>query len=125
MKHKQWLILGLAAGIVSLAHVESASAEPCDPAVQRVERWAACTSRYDFCFEITPTRGECRPRDADGDGVDSLVTGGSDCDDNDRNRFPGNTEVCDPDGHDEDCDYATFGNRDADGDGYFDAMCTN
>ena len=54
-----------------------------------------------------------------------MASGGFDCDDNDRNRFPGNPEVCDPDGHDEDCTYQTFGNRDQDGDGYVDARCTN
>ena len=35
------------------------------------------------------------------DGVPSVV-GGDDCDDNDSNNFPGNTEVCD--GQDNDCD---------------------
>ena len=57
--------------------------------------------------------------DADGDGVMDSACGGSDCDDNDPNRYPGNTEVGDLEGHDEDCDPKTFGERDADGDGYY------
>ncbi len=33
--------------------------------------------------------------DADGDGVDSIDAGGTDCDDNDNTVFPGAVEVCD------------------------------
>jgi hypothetical protein len=64
-------------------------------------------------------------RDADGDGHDTLQCGGDDCDDNDPHRFPGNPEVCDAQGHDEDCDPTTFGTRDSDGDGYVDMFCCN
>ena len=39
--------------------------------------------------------------DADGDGSASVTSGGVDCDDNDPNNFPGNTEMCD--GQDNDC----------------------
>jgi hypothetical protein len=42
--------------------------------------------------------------DADGDGHRSQDCGGDDCDDNDANRFPGHTEVCDSLTHDEDCE---------------------
>lgn len=63
--------------------------------------------------------------DADGDGVASVAHGGADCDDSDPNRYPGNTEVCDAAGHDEDCDPSTFGNRDYDRDGFPDAACYN
>lgn len=63
--------------------------------------------------------------DGDGDGVASIDCGGSDCDDSDPNRFPGNVEVCDEDGHDEDCDPRTFGTRDSDGDGHIDMRCKN
>jgi hypothetical protein len=44
--------------------------------------------------------------------------GGDDCDDADADRFPGNAEVCNRDGEDDACNPATFGNRDADQDGY-------
>ena len=57
-------------------------------------------------------------RDADGDGRVAVEEGGDDCDDSDPNRFPGNVEVADKEGHDEDCDPATFGFADQDGDGY-------
>jgi hypothetical protein len=81
--------------------------------------------------------------DADGDGHNSvaaigrwvwdeeqqanvLVGGpGDDCDDGDADRFPGNAEICDAEGHDEDCDPMTFGFRDGDGDGHADANCRN
>lgn len=63
--------------------------------------------------------------DCDGDGFNSEQFGGFDCDDADRNRFPGNTEVADADGHDEDCDYTTYGFRDVDGDGFGDHRAQN
>lgn len=63
--------------------------------------------------------------DADGDGVNSIACGGTDCDDTDPNRFPGNAEVCDGGDHDEDCDPGTFGFRDTDADGFGDARCCN
>lgn len=65
------------------------------------------------------------PVDADGDGFDSVATGGNDCDDKDGIRYPGNIEICDVEGHDEDCDPATGGHRDMDRDGYQDAACFN
>jgi predicted outer membrane repeat protein len=40
--------------------------------------------------------------DQDGDGVDALDHGGTDCDDVDAERFPGAVEICD--GKDDDCD---------------------
>ncbi len=64
-------------------------------------------------------------QDADGDGVDAVECGGTDCDDADGNRFPGNTEVCDAENHDEDCDPSTFGSTDADEDGAIAAGCCN
>lgn len=63
--------------------------------------------------------------DVDGDGAASVNTGGDDCDDQDAARFPGNVEVCDAQGRDEDCDVATVGLRDADGDGHNSAQCFN
>ncbi len=92
---------------------------PCDPVAE-------------LCIEGTVS---CRPRscdvaDADGDGYASSACGGADCDDADRNRFPGNDEVCrgdgsDADSHDEDCDDSTVGELDADGDGYVSIRCSN
>jgi hypothetical protein len=43
----------------------------------------------------------------------------------DASRFPGNVEVCDAADVDEDCNQATFGDRDQDGDGWIDADCCN
>lgn len=48
-------------------------------------------------------------------GVTFILTGG-DCEDNDANNFPGNTEVCD--NQDNDCDISTPENQDQDGDSY-------
>ena len=64
-------------------------------------------------------------RDADGDGELSYMHGGADCDDNDAQRYPGNVEVADNLGKDEDCNPETFGERDYDGDGYFTSAACN
>jgi hypothetical protein len=63
--------------------------------------------------------------DADGDGRDAISCGGDDCDDSDARRAPGLPEICDDDERDEDCDPATFGDRDSDRDGFTDAACCN
>jgi hypothetical protein len=65
------------------------------------------------------------PRDADSDGAIAIACGGNDCDDMDPIRFPGATEVCDVDSHDEDCDPSTFGFRDSDMDAFPDEACCN
>ncbi|MDH5490647.1 MAG: MopE-related protein [Myxococcales bacterium] len=62
--------------------------------------------------------------DADGDGHRAEACGGSDCDDADPERYPGNVEICDAEGHDEDCDPSTYG-PDADADGFIGAGCCN
>ncbi len=89
----------------------------------------ACT--LDTCSEVRD-RCEFIARDADEDGVGDAscldLDGeplGRDCDDADPDRFPGNREVCDEAGFDEDCDATTFGSVDADGDGLFAAECCN
>lgn len=64
-------------------------------------------------------------QDADGDGHAAAARGGDDCDDDDANRYPGNAEVADRDGHDEDCDPTTFGWIDEDGDGHPAAWACN
>lgn len=63
--------------------------------------------------------------DQDGDGHFSIETGGDDCDDSDPNRYPGNTEVPDFFGNDEDCDPRTIGELDKDNDGYHDIRLSN
>ena len=63
--------------------------------------------------------------DADGDGENSLLTGGRDCDDTDASRHPRALEVCDRDGKDEDCDLSTVGTLDADRDGHISSQCFN
>jgi hypothetical protein len=74
------------------------------------------------CDEATDACGGCGSIDNDSDG-DSACT---DCDDNDANRYHGNTEVCDyPTNRDEDCDPTTFGSKDSDGDLHVDARCCN
>lgn len=78
---------------------------------------STCSEQSDRC--------EAPRIDRDGDGSIAILSGGDDCDDEDPRRFPGNAEVCDADGHDEDCDYRTGGRRDVDGDGYTDAACFN
>ncbi len=91
-----------------------AATEPACLASQRCdERAAKCTTEC----ELTG--------DADGDGARAAECGGDDCNDADGRRYPGNTEVCDREDHDEDCDPSTFGYRDVDHDGYPDALCCN
>ena len=70
------------------------------------------------------TRCELAP-DADADGHLAVACGGDDCDDSDPDRFPGNLEVCDDLMHDEDCSPTTFGDLDADSDGWYSAACCN
>jgi hypothetical protein len=84
----------------------------------------SCSEEYRECFH--------EPPDVDGDGVaDAACRGadglslGSDCEDTNPNRYPGNVEVCDNANIDEDCDPSTFGAIDDDGDGLFDADCCN
>src|SRR5687768_14484825 len=88
---------------------------------------ATCTT--DTCNETTMDCSHVAP-DGDSDGhADAACTDaagtplGDDCDDSDADRFPGATEVCDDD--DEDCNTATFGGLDRDGDGHVSLSCCN
>jgi len=87
--------------------------DPCGPDT-------TCQELGDRC--LTPC--ELDP-DRDDDGVDGVGCGGLDCDDDDPAIFPGQTEVCDAQGVDEDCDPATLGTLDADGDGLQASECCN
>ncbi len=60
------------------------------------------------------TPATCCP-DVDGDGFTDAARGGADCDDNDVNNYPGNTEVCN--GQDNNCDGVVDEGFDVDGDG--------
>ena len=50
----------------------------------------------------------CPVRDVDGDGVDSVACGGTDCDDAYAILFPASSEFCDAADYDEDCNAFTF-----------------
>ena len=83
-----------------------------------------CNADTGLCRRIAP--------DADGDGHgEAACTSakgtplGDDCDDADPLAYTGATEVCDAAGRDEDCDSATYGTRDADGDSSIDIRCCN
>jgi len=89
----------------------------CEAGVAPCEVGETCDEASESCVS------ECR--DEDGDGYADIDCGGIDCDDTDPNRFPGNTEICDVDGRDEDCDPNTFGYRDQDMDGRPDDACCN
>lgn len=84
----------------------------------------ACDPVRDMCSNTAPDRDGDTHLDArctTGTGVPL----GDDCDDSDPRRAPGNLEVCDVLGVDEDCDLSTLGSIDMDGDDYVDARCCN
>lgn len=79
-----------------------------------------CTEGRDGCLV---------PGDCDGDGARNMPEcSGDDCDDDDGDSFPGNPEICDATGHDEDCNSETLAGEadgDRDGDGYIASTCCN
>lgn len=87
----------------------------CEPGTNPCQRGWQCRNQEATCKE------PCEDRD--GDGFTATKCGGDDCDDRDPNRFPGNTEICDAQGIDEDCDPTTVGGVDKDGDGYISHLC--
>jgi hypothetical protein len=94
--------------IVKEVGVCQAGTNPCDRGWQ-------CRNAEAVCLE------PCEDRD--GDGFKAITCGGDDCDDRDPNRYPGNTEICDASGIDEDCDPRTVGSTDLDGDGFLSPLC--
>ena len=105
-------------------------AERCSPdhaaadAVGCLPAGAPCTAGQTCDEAAGVCRDTCSTPDADGDGHTALACGGDDCDDTDATRFPGNPEVCDAEGHDEDCNPSTLG-PDGDGDGVPSNQCCN
>lgn len=66
---------------------------------------------------------EAACEDRDGDGYEAIHCGGDDCDDQNPSRSPGNPEICDAQGIDEDCNARTVGDRDEDRDGFISPDC--
>ncbi len=82
-----------------------------------------CDEESDMCMAA-----DCTEPDMDTDNHRSFACGGDDCDDTDGNRYAGNVEVCDSEGHDEDCIATTVAGAsdgDLDGDGEVSAACCN
>ncbi|MEM9068365.1 MAG: MopE-related protein [Myxococcota bacterium] len=107
--------------------------ELCRPSAAIADARGCAPATEDPCLmgqTCNDTEGRCitdcgMSSDADRDGEPSIDCGGADCNDADPRTFPGNTEICDLDAHDEDCDPTTFGVRDQDMDGFPDALCCN
>lgn len=102
--------------------------EECAPSEPNADQ-DGCVLRLPPCGGLVcdDDRDECvhSLEDRDGDGHKSVESGGDDCDDYDSDRYPGNTEFCDPLHHDEDCDSKTNGGEDQDKDGFADGACCN
>jgi hypothetical protein len=133
--HGSWVLVACSAMLAGCPSPDPSNDAAADAAVGDV---ASDTIAMDAVDSTVPNDGSDTPADVidtgsdgpiagdeDGDRHASMAAGGDDCDDSDANRYPGNAEVCDSSGHDEDCDASTFGTRDGDGDSYADNQCCN
>ncbi len=106
---------------------ETCTTGHCSAGGQVCDDHLACT--LDVCSEAMRTCIARAPDvDGDGHGDAHCVDGdgnpfGDDCDDTDADAYPGNVEVCDD--HDDDCNPATRGGTDEDGDGFESRSCCN
>ena len=103
-------------------------AERCTPSASGADARgcvAGTSPCEDGCDEPANECVSCTEPDADGDGYAAIACGGDDCDDGDEDVSPDASEICDPEGFDEDCNPGTFGERDDDDDGFVDARCCN
>jgi len=103
-------------------------AERCTPSASGADARgcvAGTSPCEDGCDEPANECVSCTEPDADGDGYAAIACGGDDCDDGDEDVNPDASEICDPEGFDEDCNPGTFGERDDDDDGFVDARCCN
>lgn len=91
--------------------VERCHAGQCQAGIRPCKTGTQCDETTDSCSV------PCEDKDKDG------VCAVDDCDDNDARRFPGNIEICDSQGIDEDCNVRTVGNLDEDGDGFISPTC--
>jgi len=87
----------------------------------RAESWAVGLLMVACNGETAQDKGTTGGVDADGDGFDSVESGGDDCDDDNAAIYPGATEVC-SDGVDDNCDGegddTVMYFKDDDGDGF-------
>ncbi len=82
----------------------------------------SCSESDEACVFTPPDEDEDGFADASCEDAAGNALG-SDCDDLDPGRYPGNVEICDD--NDEDCDDTTFGYADEDGDGEVSGLCCN
>ena len=102
--------------------------EICDPESNQadprgcvVDDGSPCGTGF-ICDELFDTCTlDCQDRD--GDGALDVACGGTDCNDDDSNTYPGAPELCDA--IDQDCDPSTIGGADGDGDGFVPYACSN
>lgn len=107
--------------------IERCTAGRCTTEAETCDDEIACT--VDTCSEAQDRCANEAP-DLDGDGAGDAACVdrrgaplGDDCDDADPTRTPGNLEICDPLGNDEDCIASTLGGIDADDDGFESSAC--